>query len=105
MDGGANPNVHYKMKETPLWTAANHENIGATQALIDVLDIPFTKFSNVSGKCFVFSSRIIFCFGVFGVFVFFSGARNVFRADFIFYDFTFSFATGGARRKMQNRKK
>ena len=46
-----------------------------------------------------FQAHIVFCVGVLGVFVCFSGA------DCIFYDFTFSFATGGARRKIQNRKK
>ena len=65
------------------------------------LDIHYIKITNGVGKTiFVkFQAHIVFCFGVFGVFVCFSGA------DFIFYDFTFSSGTGAASRKMQNRKK
>ena len=41
-----------------------------------------------------FQAHIVFCFGVFGVFVCFSGA------DFIFYDFAFSGSRHLWRRKM-----
>ena len=55
-----------------------------------------TKITKGVGKTiFVkFQAHIVFCFGVFGVFVCFSGA------DFIFYDFAFSVSRHLWRRKM-----
>ena len=51
------------------------------------------------------STRNIFCFVVFDDFYFFLSAKNFVFGVFIFSDFAFFFATGGARRKIQNRQK
>ena len=51
------------------------------------------------------STRIIFCFAVFGHFYFFLAPENFVFGVFVFYVFAISFAMGGVNRKLKKHKK